>query len=151
MNPAVELHAAEDVTDVPWIVRGAVKLGLMESAFVLLFSLASRFLPAGPIETIVLAIILFAGLAAVAFLPGLWTRARTIEGIAGAAGIGLAATVVFLLIDVTDSAEHWDLYESVAGYRRWEQLVVPSSVVDGRHIHPVDGRLAAGESDSAHR
>jgi hypothetical protein len=101
MNPAVELHAAQDVTDVPWIVRGAVKLGLMESAFVLLFSLASRFLPTGPIETIVLAIILFAGLAAVAFLPGLWTRARTIEGIAGAAGIGLAATVVFLLIDVT--------------------------------------------------
>jgi hypothetical protein len=101
MNPAVELHAAEDVTDVPWIVRGAVKLGLMESVFVLLFSLASRFLPAGPVETIVLAIILFTGLAAVAFLPGLWTRARTIEGIAGAAGIGLAATVVFMLIDVS--------------------------------------------------
>src|SRR4029079_11961055 len=38
---------------------------------------------------------------AVTLLPGLWTRARTIEGIAGAAGIGLGATVVFLLVDVT--------------------------------------------------
>src|SRR5262245_56292306 len=101
MNPAVELRATQDVTDVPSIVRGAVKLGLIESGTVLLFSLASRFLPSGPVETTVLAIILFAGLAAVALLPGLWTRARTIEGIAGAAGIGLAATLVFLLIDVT--------------------------------------------------
>ena len=33
-------------------------------------------------------------------LPGLWTRARTIEGIAGAAGIGLAAAFVFMVIDV---------------------------------------------------
>jgi len=40
------------------------------------------------------------GLAATVILPGLWTRARNIEGIAAAAGIGLAATVVFLLVDV---------------------------------------------------
>ena len=62
MHPAVELHATHDVTDVPSIVRGAVKLGLIESVAVLLFSLASRFLPTGPVETIVLAIILLAGL-----------------------------------------------------------------------------------------
>ena len=101
MHPAVELHATQDVTDVPSIVRGAVKLGLIEAVAVLLFSLASRFLPAGPVETVVLAIILFAGLAAVALLPGLWTRARTIEGIAGSAGMALSAAVVFLLLDVT--------------------------------------------------
>jgi hypothetical protein len=98
MHPAVELHATHDVTDVPSIVRGAVKLGLIEALTVLLFSLASRFL-SGPVETIVLAILLLAGIAAVYLLPGLWTSARTIEGIAGAAGIGLAATVAFLLID----------------------------------------------------
>ncbi len=101
MHPAVELQATYDVTDVPSIVRGAVKLGLIEAVAVLVFSLASRFLPSGPLETAILAIILFGGLAAVALLPGLWTRARTIEGIAGAAGIGLSGAVVFLLIDVT--------------------------------------------------
>ncbi len=101
MHPAVELHAARDVNDVPSIVRGAVKLGLIEAMAVLIFSLASRFLPSGPVETIVLAIVLLAGVAAVILLPGLWTRARTIDGIAGAAGIGLSAAVVFLLIDVT--------------------------------------------------
>jgi hypothetical protein len=38
--------------------------------------------------------------AASILLPGQWTRARTIEGIAGAAGIGLAAAIVFMLVDV---------------------------------------------------
>ncbi|MGH7497452.1 MAG: hypothetical protein ACREL3_01210 [Gemmatimonadales bacterium] len=116
MHPAVELHATQDVTDVPSIVRGAVKLGLIESVVVLLFSLASRFLPGGPIETIVLAPILLAGFAAVAFLPGLWTRPRTIEGIAGAAGIGLAAAIVFLLIDVT-------ILQNIGTYtNRWYEI-----------------------------
>jgi hypothetical protein len=116
MHSAVELPATSDVTDVPAIVRGAVKLGLIESVTVLLFSLASRFLPAGPVETIVFALILIAGLAAVTLLPGLWTRARTIEGLAGSAGIGLAAAVVFLLIDVT-------ILQNIGTYgNRWLQL-----------------------------
>ncbi|MEO7987008.1 MAG: hypothetical protein ABI766_10780 [Gemmatimonadales bacterium] len=101
MHPAVELHATHDVTDVPSIVRGAVKLGLIEAGAVLLFSLASRFIPSGLIETLVEAVILLAGIASVSLLPGLWTRPRTIEGIAGAAGIGLSATFVFLLLDVS--------------------------------------------------
>lgn len=101
MHPAVELHATQDVTDVPSIVRGAVILGLIESVAVLLISFATRFLPDGPLKTIAVAIVLLAGLGSVLLLPGLWTRARTIEGIAGAAGIGLGATLVFLLIDVS--------------------------------------------------
>lgn len=116
MHPAVELHATHDVTDVPSIVRGAVKLGLIEAVAVLLFSLASRFLPSGPVQTLVLAIILLAGIAAVALLPGLWTRPRTIEGIAGAAGIGLSATVVFLLLDVA-------ILQNIGTYgNRWLQI-----------------------------
>jgi hypothetical protein len=116
MHTAVDLRADHDLTDVPSIVRGAVKLGLLEAVFVLLFSLASRFLPGGPVETIVLALILLVGLGAVSLLPGLWTRPRTIEGIAGAAGIGLGAAVVFLLIDVT-------LLQNIGTYgNRWMEL-----------------------------
>jgi hypothetical protein len=99
MTMVAERRGEYDLTDVPSIVEGSVKLGLLESIVVLLFSLGSRYL-AGPAETIVCGIILIAGLAAVSMLPGLWTRARTIEGIAGAAGIGLGATGVFLLLDV---------------------------------------------------
>jgi len=93
------LEREHDLTAVPSIVAGSVKLGLLEAVLVLLFSLAARLL-SGPFETIVCGLILLIGLAAVAILPGLWTRPLTIEGIAGAAGIGLGAAGVFLLLDV---------------------------------------------------
>ncbi len=115
MSSTTELKREYDLTSVPMIVQGAVKLGLLESIVVLLFALASRFL-SGVLELIVCGIILIAGIAAVTMLPGLWTRARTIEGIAGAAGIGLAATGVFLLIDVT-------LLQNIGTYtNRWYQI-----------------------------
>ena len=116
MHTAMDLPADYDVTDIPSIVRGAVKLGLIEAVTVLVFSLASRFLPAGPIETVVQAVILLAGLYAVTQLPGLWTHARTIEGIAGAAGIGLGACLVFLLLDVS-------LLQNIGTYsNRWAEI-----------------------------
>jgi hypothetical protein len=106
---------AYDATSVPAIVLGSIKLGLLESVLVLLFSLASRFL-GGILETIVCALILLVGLAAVTMLPGLWTKPRTIEGIAGAAGIGLGAAGVFLLIDVM-------LLQNIGTYtNRWEEI-----------------------------
>jgi len=116
MDSAVELRADHDLTDVPAIVRGAVKLGLLESVLVLVISLVSRFLPNGVLQTAVLGVIVLAGLFAVTFLPGLWTRPRTIEGIAGAAGIGLAAAIVYLLVDVT-------LLQNIGTYgHRWLEL-----------------------------
>ena len=101
MNAVADRRADFDVTNVPSIVNGAVKLGLLECGLVLLISLASHLLPNGVLQTVILAVLVVIGLAAVTLLPGLWTRARTIEGIAGAAGIGLGAAVVFLLVDVT--------------------------------------------------
>lgn len=116
MHSAVELHAGHDLTDIPSIVRGSVKLGLLESVIVLLISLVSRLLPNGVLQTVTLAGIVVAGLAAVTLLPGLWTRPRTIEGIAGAAGIGLGAALVYLLIDVS-------LLQNIGTYgHRWLDL-----------------------------
>jgi hypothetical protein len=116
MHPAVELRGDYDLTTIPAIVRGAVKLGLLEAVVVLVISLVSRLLPNGGLQTILLALILLAALAAVTFLPGLWTRPRTIEGIAGAAGIGLAAAIVFLLLDVT-------LLQNIGTYgHRWLEV-----------------------------
>jgi len=115
MATAVELQGDVDRTDIPFIVRSSVQLGLLESAFVVLMSLASRFL-SGPVETILLAVLLVIGLALVSGLPGLWTRARTIEGIAGAAGIGLGAAAAYLLVDVA-------LLQPIGIYtNRWREL-----------------------------
>jgi len=115
MTSSAELKGEYDLTRVPMIVQGAVKLGLLESILVLLFALASRFL-GGVVEVIVCGVILLVGLAAVSMLPGIWTKPRTIEGIAGAAGIGLAATGVFLLVDVT-------LLQNIGTYsNRWHEV-----------------------------
>ena len=115
MTSTAELNRDYDLTGVPAIVAGSVKLGLLEGIAVLLFSLASRLLD-GVVETIVCGIILIAGVAAVSMLPGLWTRPRTIEGIAGAAGIGLGATAVFLLVDVV-------LLQNIGTYtNRWYEI-----------------------------
>jgi hypothetical protein len=116
MHSAMELRADHDLTDVPAIVRGSVKLGLLESVIVLLVSLASHLLMNGVLQTVLIGVIVFVGLAAVILLPGLWTRPRTIEGIAGAAGIGLGAAIVFLLLDVT-------LLQNIGTYgHRWWDL-----------------------------
>jgi hypothetical protein len=115
MTSTVQVKGEYDATDVPAIVLGSIKLGLLETVLVLLFSLTSRFL-SGIVETIVGGLIVLVGLAAVTMLPGLWTRARTIEGIAGAAGIGLGAAGVFLLIDVM-------LLQNIGTYsNRWHAI-----------------------------
>jgi len=100
MSTMVHAQAGADHTDVPFIVRAAVKLAILESLFVLLIALASRMLSGG-VETALLTVLITAGVLAVTVLPGRWTGARTIEGIAGAAGIGLAAAWIFLLVDVS--------------------------------------------------
>lgn len=100
MSTAVQPRAGADQTDVPLIVRASVKLGILEAIFVLLIGLATIYLE-GVAETAVAGVLLLIGVMLVTLLPGTWTRAESIEGIAGAAGIGLAAAWVFLLIDVS--------------------------------------------------
>src|SRR3954470_6746255 len=121
MTSAAEANGEYDATAVPLIVLGSIKLGLIESVLVLLFSLASRFL-GGPLETIVCGIILLGGLAAVTLLPGLWIRPLTIEGIAGAAGVGLGAAGVFLLVDVgllQNIGTYTDRWYAIGGGSNW--------------------------------
>jgi len=115
MTTTVDARDDYDPTAVPAIVAGSIKLGLIEAVAVLLFSLGSRFL-GGILEIVVCALVLLAGLAAVSLLPGLWVRPRTIEGLAGAAGVGLGASGVFLLIDVI-------LLQNIGTYTsRWYEI-----------------------------
>lgn len=100
MSTAVRTQAGFDQTDAGFLVRGSLRLGIIESVIVLVFALVARFLGGTP-GLALEALLLITGLAAVTVLPGLWTRARTIEGIAGAATIGFFATVVFMLVDVS--------------------------------------------------
>jgi hypothetical protein len=115
MSAAVHPRAGADQTDLPFVLRAAVKLGALESVAVLVIGLVSKYLD-GVAEQALLLVLVTAGVLAVTFLPGRWTRAQTIEGIAGAAGIGLTATVVFLLVDVV-------LFQPLGLYtHRWRDI-----------------------------
>ena len=99
MTSAVAAAPAHDYTDIPHVLRAGVKLGVLQGILIALFGYLQPRIE-GALELVVCGFILFLGVAATIVLPGLWTRARTIEGIAGAAGIGLASAGVFLAIDV---------------------------------------------------
>lgn len=115
MTSAMPLDATRDQTDVPSIVRASIRLGLISSVLVAIFAVLQVRLE-GMIELIVCGLIFVIGLAAMIVLPGQWTKARTIEGIAGAAGIGLGSAWVFLIVDVA-------LFQPLHLYtNRWLQI-----------------------------
>lgn len=99
MSVAVHPQVVADQTDVRHVVVSSLKLGVFECLAVLVIGLVSKRLD-GLIEMALLAVLVTLAVLVVTFLPGIWTRARSIEGISGAAGIGLAATAVFLIVDV---------------------------------------------------
>lgn len=98
MTSAVPTSSTDD-TDLPHVLRSGVQLGIFQAVLIATFGLLQPKLT-GAVELVVLGAILIVGIAGTIALPGSRTKARTIEGIAGAAGIGLLATVVFLLADV---------------------------------------------------
>ncbi len=98
MTSAMTLDARHDRTHLPHVLRAGTILGAVQTLLIILFAFLQPRL-SGPIELIVLGPIFVVGVAATIVLPGRWTEARTIEGIAGAAGLGLWATVIFLVVD----------------------------------------------------
>jgi len=121
MTATAHAPSTHDRTALPGVLRHAVQLGVLEAILVTVFALGSRVLEGGT-EQVFRAAVVIVGVAAVSLLPGTWTRPRTIEGIAGAAGIGLAATVVFLVIDVA-LLQHLGLYTNrwfaIGGGSNW--------------------------------
>jgi len=99
MSAVAESTQSYDLGDVPLIVRSSIKLGIITAIFVFAFSLVSRYL-SGTAEVALEALVLVVGVSLVAGLPAVWTKARTGEGIAAAAGVGLGATVTFMALDV---------------------------------------------------
>jgi hypothetical protein len=107
------------------VVISGTKLGLMIGVAVVLFLAASRVLPAGIVRQLgQTLVVVIAGLAA-AFLPASWVAARTGEGIAGAAAVGLWGTVVFSAFDIAVlrplKAYPWT-WDAVGGYSTWWYL-----------------------------
>jgi len=115
MTSAVQATPATDHTELRHVLRAGAQLGVLQSVLIGAFGLIQPRVE-GAIELVVCGAILVIGIAATIALPGIWTRARTIEGISGAAGIGLFATFVYLLIDVA-------LFQPLGVYtNRWLEI-----------------------------
>src|SRR5207237_8508246 len=135
-----------DRSDFRTVTVGGAQLGGATAVAVVAFLATSRLVPitAGLREGVEALIVLAAGLA-VALLPAQWTVARSTEGIAGAAALGLVGTVVFSAIDIfllrPVKAYHWTC-DALGGGRRWQDLPVWCRLRTllrwlGRRVHAV--------------
>ncbi len=97
MATAVRYDTPESF-DIPRVVRSAVMLGVVQAVCVVLVSIINRALE-GVADSALTGVVVAVGLAATIFLPAIWLRVRGIDGISAAAGIGLGAALVFMVID----------------------------------------------------
>jgi hypothetical protein len=115
MTSAMHLEANRARTDLPTVLRAGLQLGLISVVVVALFSFLQVRLE-GPLELVICGIILVAGIAAYIVLPGRVTRAREIDSIAAAAGIGLFSVVPFMVVDIA-------LFQPIGLYtNRWLEV-----------------------------
>jgi hypothetical protein len=98
MAAAVQFESGFDDTRVSRIVRGGFVLALVEAVFVVIVSIINKSVD-GTADHLLTLVVVAVGAMIVMFYPGMLTRPRTIEGIAGAAGVGQCATFVFVLLD----------------------------------------------------
>jgi hypothetical protein len=143
--------AAVDRSDFRNIMLSGAKIGLMTAVAVLVYAALTRALPAGLAREVVQAIVVLATATLVSFLPALWVVARGIEGIAGAAAVGLWGTIVFTAIDIVvlRPANHlitiypWT-WDAVGGLSTWWYL--PIWWMLGTFVAWMGGLLTAGRA-----
>ena len=122
---ATAAPAPSDRSDFRTVTTGGAAVGVLTAVAVVAFLAASRLLPGvrGGVESLV---VLAAGIA-VAFLPAQRTGARGVDGIAGAAAVGLVGTVVFSAIDIVllrpFKAYPWT-WDAIGGGSTWWYLPV---------------------------
>src|SRR5437899_13057077 len=125
---ATAAPVASERSDFRTVTVGGAKLGVATAVAVVAFLAASRLVPiTGGLRGGVEALIVLAAGVAVAFLPAQWTAARSTEGIAGAAAVGLVATVVFSAIDIVLlrplNAYPWT-WDAIGGGSNWWYLPI---------------------------
>jgi hypothetical protein len=102
-------------------------VGLVTSAAVIAFLVASRLLPAGIVVSLLGTLIVLAAGVSAGFLPAFFATSRTTQGIASAAAIGLWGTIVFMAVDIIVlrplHAFPWT-WDALAGGSTWWYLPI---------------------------
>lgn len=113
---------APEHADIRTIVGGGIKLGIITTVGVVAFVLAGRSL-SGTVENVLLSALIVVGGVLVAYLPAVWVRPRTVDGIAWSAMVGLLGALVFTVFDMAVlrplSLYHWTWDEIGGGSGFW--------------------------------
>jgi hypothetical protein len=117
-----------DRSDARTVLTGGTNLGVVTAVAVVLYLWVSKHVPAaGSLRGGVEALLVLGAGTAVTFLPGRWCAARSVEGIAGAAGMGLWGAIVFTVVDIVLlrplKAYPWT-WDAVGGGSTWWYLPI---------------------------
>jgi len=116
-----------DRSDFRNVLAGGTLVGVLTGVGVVAFVAISRILPSGAARDILESMLVLAGGVAVSLLPGQRAVSRTVEGVAGAAAIGLWGTVVFMAIDIVllrpFKAYPWT-WDAIGGGSTWWYLPI---------------------------
>ena len=139
--------ATADRSDARTALTGGVVVGAVTGLAVVLFVAASRALPPGGLRGVVEALVVLAAAVVAGFVPGQWSGARTADGIAGAAAVGLVGTVVFSVIDIVllrpFKAYPWT-WDAIGGGSTWWYL--PTWWMLGTFLAWMGGIVTAGQA-----
>lgn len=109
------------------VLSSGTVVGAVTAAGVIVYLVVARLLPPGILTALLETIVVLATAAAVTFLPGFFATARTVQGIASAAAIGLWGTIVFMAIDIIllrpIQAYPWT-WDAVGGGSTWWYLPI---------------------------
>src|SRR5258707_1139027 len=116
-----------DRSDFRTVLAGGTRLGLFTAFAVVLYLIVSKRVPAGSAQSVLETLVVLGAGAVATFLPGRWCAARSVEGIAGAAGVGLWGALVFSAVDIIVlrpvKAYPWT-WDAVGGGSTWWYLPV---------------------------
>ncbi|HEV8265255.1 MAG TPA: hypothetical protein VGQ06_09895 [Gemmatimonadales bacterium] len=144
---AAPATSATDRSDFRHILVSGTKIGVAVGAGVIAYLLISRFVPAGAIRALLQALLVLGVGVVTSFLPAQWTGARSTQGIAGAAAVGLWGTIVFMAIDIILlrplKAYPWT-WDAVGGGSTWWYL--PIWWMLGTFVAWMGGVITAGRA-----
>ncbi len=119
--------ATTDRSDFRHILGSGTRVGAAVGAAVIAYLLVSRRVPAGIAQALIQTAVVLAAAVTASLMPAQWTTARSTEGVAGAAAVGLWGTIVFMAIDIIlfrpFKAYPWT-WDAVGGGSTWWYLPI---------------------------
>ena len=109
------------------VLSSGTIVGAVTAVAVIVYLVVARLVSPGIVASLLEAIVVLVAAVLVTFLPGFFATSRTVQGVAGAAAIGLWGTIVFMAIDIIllrpFKAYPWT-WDAVGGGSTWWYLPI---------------------------